>query len=71
MLAWTLTCSGWHTFEIIDGTDSEKTWSKDFKVAGVVFEFVFALRCEVDEISPKKYAPKFSSKVPDLYLFFF
>lgn len=23
--------SGWHTFEIIDGTDSEKTWSKDFK----------------------------------------
>ncbi|CAL1170883.1 unnamed protein product [Cladocopium goreaui] len=30
----TIRKTGWHTFEIIDGSDSEKTWSKDFKVLG-------------------------------------
>lgn len=24
---------GWHSFEIVDGTDVEKTWSKDFKAS--------------------------------------
>eukprot|EP00434_Breviolum_minutum_P039775 symbB.v1.2.035335.t1/scaffold4678.1/size36577/2 len=33
----TIRKTGWHTFEIIDGTDSEKTWSKDFKVLGCFF----------------------------------
>ncbi|CAJ1460142.1 unnamed protein product, partial [Effrenium voratum] len=30
----TIRKTGWHSFEIVDGTDVEKTWSKDFKVLG-------------------------------------
>ncbi|CAE8643521.1 unnamed protein product, partial [Polarella glacialis] len=30
----TIRKSGWHTYQIVDGSDSEQSWSKDFKVLG-------------------------------------
>ena len=30
----TMRKSGWHTYQIVDGEDQDRTWSKDFKVLG-------------------------------------